>query len=102
MGSLMDEQPEYKLKFIPVVDSFKNMNLLFMVRVSELKTYCEEFYGDLEDQENSNKAVDLNDSVDINFAKEFMIRTQCMNRVQIIHKHLVQLTDYSQDLDTFW
>jgi hypothetical protein len=33
------------LRFIPVVDDKKNMNLLFMVRIEELQVYTKEYYG---------------------------------------------------------
>mmetsp|Transcript_637 Transcript_637/g.730 ORF Transcript_637/g.730 Transcript_637/m.730 type:complete len:246 (+) Transcript_637:1054-1791(+) len=35
----------FKLKYIPVVDSKRNMNLLFMINVDELKEYCEKYIG---------------------------------------------------------
>ena len=35
----------FKIKYIPVVDSKKNMNLLFLINIDELKEYCEKYIG---------------------------------------------------------
>ena len=36
-------EKKFKLHYIPIVDNHKNRNLLFMVKTSELQTYCEEY-----------------------------------------------------------
>ena len=38
-----------RLRYIPIVDSIVEMNLLYQIKVSDLKTYCEIYFGDLMD-----------------------------------------------------
>ena len=38
-------KPKSNFRYIPIVDSKKNMNLLYMVKVSELKKSFEDYFG---------------------------------------------------------
>lgn len=39
---------DIKLKYIPIVDCEKNMNLLFMIKTEDLLKECKEHFGDLD------------------------------------------------------
>lgn len=38
----------FKLRYVPVVDSNQNMNLLFLIKLDELKVYIEEYIGPID------------------------------------------------------
>lgn len=38
-----------RLRYIPIVDSTSGMNLLYLIKVSELKEYCELYFGFYDD-----------------------------------------------------
>lgn len=43
-----------RMRYIPVVDNSTDMNLLFLVKVSELKEYCELSFGQFSDEKPGN------------------------------------------------
>jgi len=45
-----DQKNAQRQRYLPVVDSNSNMNLLYIIKVSELKEYCELYFGFFDDQ----------------------------------------------------
>jgi hypothetical protein len=43
-----DSENENRLRFIPVVDNSTKMNLMYVVKTSDLHAYCSIVYGSLE------------------------------------------------------
>ena len=46
----------YGIRYIPVVESHKSMILLYQIKVSDLKSYCEEYFGYNEELFNDEDA----------------------------------------------
>jgi hypothetical protein len=47
-----DDDPEnHRMRYIPVVDNSTDMNLMYQIKVSELKEYCELYFGFFDEEE---------------------------------------------------
>ena len=44
---------QFRLKYLPVVDSHENMNLLFMIELEQLKRKCEYYFGFIQNNDGS-------------------------------------------------
>ena len=47
----------FKLRYVPVVDSNEKMNLLFLIKLSELKEQIEEYIGPVDDLKEKSLAL---------------------------------------------
>jgi len=59
----------FKIKYIPVVDSKQNMNLLFLINVDELKEYCERYIGPIQEDGSINKVKEATELQLVRFEK---------------------------------
>lgn len=44
----VDGRPKIKFNYIPIIDSYANKNLLYMVKLDELKSNYEEYIGPID------------------------------------------------------
>ncbi len=50
------------MHYIPVVDTKETMNLMYMIKVSEIMDYCKMYFGFVEDNLNPTHGNDNNDN----------------------------------------
>ena len=59
----------FKLRYVPVVDSKENMNLLFLVKISELKDHIEEYIGPIDANKEKSLALKNQDKTGLRLVK---------------------------------
>lgn len=64
----MDEirNKQFRLKYLPVVDSHENMNLLFMIELEQLRKKCNYYFGSIE---NLNASQIINEQIELRLMK---------------------------------
>ena len=65
----LNKGEKLKMRYIPVVDSKQNMNLMYQIKAQELMDYCELFYPDIVNGITEDK--DLKDLPEFNNLTSF-------------------------------
>jgi len=84
----------FKLKYVPVVDSKRNMNLLFLINIDELKEYLEKYIGPIDSEGN----IQMKDNSELQLVR---FTKPSKEKKNMLYENLIQQRDYDKSYGNF-